>query len=223
LDETLVVVTADHGEAQGELNVYGDHQAADRPTCRVPLVMRHPGLVSGGRVDDAFHYQLDLAPTVLDLAGIDAPASWDAESFAPRLDGDPSGAATQRDHLVIGQIVWSCQRSVRFGKWLHIRTYHDGLKHFPRHMLFDVEADPHQLDNRAKERPEVVQEAASLLTDWHDRMMRTQEHDPPVDPLQTVLHEGGPHHTKGEATGYAERLRETGREEHARAIEENHL
>jgi len=44
LDETLIVFSADHGENLGELNVYGDHQTADDKTCRVPLIVRGPGV-----------------------------------------------------------------------------------------------------------------------------------------------------------------------------------
>jgi arylsulfatase A-like enzyme len=43
LDQTAILVSADHGENLGELNVYGDHQTADQHTTRVPLVLRWPG------------------------------------------------------------------------------------------------------------------------------------------------------------------------------------
>ncbi|MDH3584103.1 MAG: sulfatase, partial [Phycisphaerae bacterium] len=42
-DQTAIIVGADHGENLGELNIYGDHQTADQPTCRVPLVVCWPG------------------------------------------------------------------------------------------------------------------------------------------------------------------------------------
>ncbi|MGH2356062.1 MAG: sulfatase-like hydrolase/transferase [Chloroflexota bacterium] len=44
LDETAIIFSADHGENQGELNVYGDHQTADRCTSNVPLIVRWPGV-----------------------------------------------------------------------------------------------------------------------------------------------------------------------------------
>ena len=44
LDDTVIIVSSDHGENQGELNVWGDHQTADHITCRVPLIIRWPGL-----------------------------------------------------------------------------------------------------------------------------------------------------------------------------------
>ena len=48
--ETLIVISSDHGENQGELSVYGDHQTSDHITNRVPLIVRHPkGLGGRGR------------------------------------------------------------------------------------------------------------------------------------------------------------------------------
>jgi len=41
-DDTAILVSADHGENQGELNVYWDHQTADQITARVPLIIRWP-------------------------------------------------------------------------------------------------------------------------------------------------------------------------------------
>jgi choline-sulfatase len=43
LDDTIIIVSSDHGENQGELNVWGDHQTADAITCRIPLIIRWPG------------------------------------------------------------------------------------------------------------------------------------------------------------------------------------
>ncbi len=49
--------------------------------------------------------------------------------------------------------------SVRFDRWLCIRTYHDAYHGFPEVLLFDVEADPFEQLDRAADRPEVVEHA----------------------------------------------------------------
>jgi arylsulfatase A-like enzyme len=221
LDETLIIVTGDHGENQGELNIYGDHQTADEATCRVPLIMRPPN-ASGGQEVSSFHYQFDAAATVLDMVGAQVPEGWDAESFSPLLRGEREEG---RDHLVLSQMAWSCQRSVRFDQWLFIRTYHPGLKNLPKRMLFDVEEDPHQVENRAAARPHVVDRGQALLEEWHSTMMRTSATPDRSDPLQTVLDEGGPFHPRGRLQEYVERLRETGRADCASLLldREGHL
>lgn len=218
LDETMIVLSADHGENQGELNVYGDHQTADMITARVPLIIRWPQQLEAGRVDRSFHYQLDLAASILELLGIETPGGWDSKSFAANLTGSGSqGSGSQgREYLVLSQMAWSCQRSVRFDNWLLIRTYDAGFKDFPDTMLFDVVEDPHEINNLAEVHPEIVQRGLALLQRWHDEMMNTSLHA--VDPLQTVLREGGPFHLRGELESYMKRLEETGREDHARHI-----
>ncbi|MFP6630935.1 MAG: sulfatase, partial [Myxococcota bacterium] len=66
-DDTAVMISADHGETLGELNIYGDHQTADELTARVPMILRWPELGDdhAGRVDRGFHYQFDVAASVL--------------------------------------------------------------------------------------------------------------------------------------------------------------
>lgn len=212
LDETLVIVSADHGENQGELNVYGDHQTADHATCRVPLVVAGPGIRQGS-VDAGLHYHLDLAPTVCALAGAAPAPFWDGLSFAASLQ---AGEDTGREHLVISQGAWSCQRGLRFDRWLLLRTYDPGLKDLPPTLLFDLENDPHETRDLAGAHPEVVARGQALLETWLAEQMAASPHG--VDPMWTVLREGGPFHTRGMLEKYCARLRATGRAEHAERL-----
>jgi hypothetical protein len=76
-------------------------------------------------------------------------------------------------------------------------------------MLFDLVADPHEQHDVAEKHPELVTQALARLDGWHAEMMRRSTHA--VDPMWTVLREGGPYHTRGALPGYVERLRKTGR------------
>ncbi len=218
LDETIIMVSADHGENQGELNVWGDHQTADVPTCRVPLIVRWPGLTDAPRVDRALHYHFDWAATLVELLGGEIPGNWDA---APFTETFRRGEATSgRPYLVISQNAWSCQRGVRFDDYLCLRTYHDGYKQLAPVMLFNLTEDPHEQHNLAAERPDVVNRAMGMLADWHHEMVTTANHG--VNPMQTVLQEGGPYHTRDELPAYLERLRATGRAHHAKTLAHLH-
>jgi hypothetical protein len=62
-------------------------------------------------------------------------------------------------------------------------------------MLFDLATDPHAQRDLAAERPELASRALGLLAAWYGEMMATSPHD--VDPLMTVLRDGGPHHARG--------------------------
>jgi choline-sulfatase len=212
LEDTAVIVSADHGENQGELNVYGDHQTADHVTNRVPLVVRWPGMPAGV-LDEGLHYNYDLSPTLIELLGGKCPTRWVGRSFAPALNGKPAG----RESLVISQCAWSCQRSARFGPWLVMRTYHTGMKDFSPVMVFNVADDPHELHDLADERVEVAQKGQAVIERWQaDAMAQSLS---TTDPLWTVMSEGGPYHSRDAVEVYCRRLRATGREEHADRIE----
>ena len=212
-DELAIIVTADHGENQGELGIYKEHATADQMTCRIPMIIRWPG-GKAGHVDAGLHHNLDLAPTLADLLGGEHHPAWDGRSYAPAVT---DGAECGKEFLVISQCAHICQRGVRFDKWLYVRTYHDGYHLFPDQMLFDLAADPHEQHDLAGERPEVRERAAAYLAAWHDEMMRTMPDGYTVDPMDTVLAEGGPFHTRGHLPAYCRRLEATGR---AYAIDE---
>ena len=214
-EDTAVMVSADHGETLGELNIYGDHQTADELTARIPMILRWPELGDRhvGQVDGAFHYHFDVAASILELLGARVPSSWDGRSFASALR---AGHEQGRDGLVLSQAAWTCQRSLRWDDWIAIRSYHDGYHAFPEWMLFDIERDPHETRDVALDHPAVVEEAATRLDSWYEEMAQ------PHDPMQTVIREGGPFHTRGQLTRYVQRLRDTEREHWARALEERH-
>lgn len=213
-DETAIIISADHGENQGELNVWGDHQLADAITNRVPLIVRWPGVTDSqaGQVSQRLQYNLDLTATLAELAGQEAPAAWQGESFASALtEGDTRG----RPQLVLSNGAWSCQRSVCWDRWLFIRTYHTGMKDLPAYMVFDLEADPHETINLAGTRPDILGQGLLRLDQWMGEQMGASERG---DPFWGVMGEGGPLHantTRPAWQAYLERLRATGRAHHA--------
>jgi choline-sulfatase len=216
LAETMIIVSADHGENQGELNVYGDHQTADYVTSRVPCIIAGPG-IRQGHVDDHLHYQVDLGPTLVELAEASPREKWDGISFLPVLT---RGESVGRPHLVVSQAAWSCQRGVRFDNWMLVRTYHDGLKDFPDVMLFDVDKDPHETTDLANSRPDQVGKGMQLLDAWVAEQLALS--DDPTDPMWQVIHEGGPFHTRGLLDKYLHDLRQSGRNDAADRLEHRH-
>ena len=221
LDDTAIMISSDHGENQGELNVWGDHQTADHITCRVPLIVRWPGLSDKTSVDRALHYQVDWAATLLELIGAEVPSNWDGRSFAPALR---AGNAQGREYLVTSQGAWACQRGVRFDhggeQYMCLNTYHDGYKMLDPVMLFNLTRDPHEQNDLAAQRPDLANHALGLLSAWLRDMMRTSTSN--VDPLMTVMREGGPLHTRGNLPGYLAHLRATGRAQHAERLARLH-
>lgn len=219
LDDTVLIVSADHGENYGELGIYAEHGTADHATCRIPMIIRWPGKYKGA-VDSGLHYNLDLAPTLAELLGVDAPEIWDGQSYAPALtDGTDCG----RDYLVLSQCAHVCQRSVRWGDWLWMKTWHDGFRLFDEEMLFNLKDDPFESVNLAATHSTLCKEARAKYDEWRRQMMDTM----PAgwgDPLDTVLAEGGPYHARGalKEHHYIERLEQTGRGEHLAELKKRH-
>jgi choline-sulfatase len=213
LDDTVVIITSDHGENLGELGVIGDHALADNITSRVPMIVRWPG-VSTQRVDEGLYYQNDIAATLVEMAGGSVPAHWDGRSSA---DAFRSGASAGRDYVVFSQCCWSCIRAVRWDDHLLMRVFHSGLKDLNERMLFNVANDPHELNDLASSQPALVDHGAALLEQWTTDMMVSSEFR--EDPLWTVLREGGPFHTRDRLESYCDRLRASERGKHADFLE----
>ncbi|ABY40335.1 Choline-sulfatase [Brucella suis bv. 2] len=185
----------------------------------MPLIIRWPGQAPG--VNHGLHYHFDWPATLIDGLGGKVPSVWDGKSFAPAMRRNENGG---RDFLVLSQGAWAVQRGVRFRHqnedWLMLRTWHDGLKDFGPVTLFNLTSDPHEQTDLSQSRPDIVAHASRMLDEWYGTMAQCSDQD--VDPLMTVLREGGPYHTLGELPAYLERLRATGRGDHADALAARH-
>jgi len=214
-DDTAIMLSSDHGETLGELNVYGDHQTADQLVTRVPMLLRWPEMQP--RKLDAFHYQIDVSATVLDLLDVRVPGSWDGESFADSLKQNTDEG---RDSLIVSQGAWTCQRGVRWDDYMLIDTLHDGYHLYDDVMLFNIADDPFETTNLASSNQDLVTTGMEKLGNWYGEMMQDAARG--RDPLQNVIAEGGPYHVRGQLPGYLERLRNTGRQDCADALEEKY-
>jgi arylsulfatase A-like enzyme len=85
-DDTIVIYTTDNGWYLGDLGLY-DKRFMYEPGLRVPLLARGPGITAGA-TPEQFVANIDLAPTILDLAGLPVPESMQGRSMAPLLRGE---------------------------------------------------------------------------------------------------------------------------------------
>jgi arylsulfatase A-like enzyme len=177
VDRTAVVVLSDHGETLVEREWAMDH--GGRPydeQARVPLVLHVPGDGSAGRrVADQVSL-LDVAPTVLDLLGLDPPAGLPGRSLLPLARGEapPSmiepafvtaGCLPERvPHIDAPLLAGALVRAVRLpGLKLVEYPLGDG-GWYPE--LFDLGADPGETSNLAAARPDLVAGLRAELDRW---------------------------------------------------------
>lgn len=86
LDHTALLLSSDHGFFLGEHHFY-DKRLMYEPSIRVPMMVRYPERVHGGTKAEQMVLNLDLAPTLLDLAGLPIPAEMQGKSIMPLAEG----------------------------------------------------------------------------------------------------------------------------------------
>ncbi|HET9317373.1 MAG TPA: sulfatase [Vicinamibacteria bacterium] len=154
-DETLVVVTGDHGEAFGDPHpTWGHGFRLYDEGVRVPLVVWSPTLFPRGRREATLGGHVDLNPTVLDLLGIDAPAEWEGRSlFAPGRPPRVYFYAANDDYLL----------GVREHDLKYVYNASRG-----RDLLFDLARDPDERHDISAAHPDVCLRLRQRLAAWKE-------------------------------------------------------
>jgi N-acetylglucosamine-6-sulfatase len=144
LDNTAIIFTSDNGFFWGEHGL-GDKRAAYEEAIRIPFVMRYPKLIKPGSTFNQQVLNIDVAPTVLDLAGVAVPKAMHGQSLAPILKGgkDPRISCLYE--------YFAEQRFPRVPTWQAVRTDRFKYIHYPELQgmdeLYDLQADPSELKN----------------------------------------------------------------------------
>jgi choline-sulfatase len=142
LDDTIVIVTADHGESLGEHGEATHAIFVYDATVRVPLIVRHPATLPAGRVYDGPVRLVDVMPTVLGWLGIEG---------GDQTQGVDLGAAWKGSAPppLLAQYTESLLSELGFGMAPLHAIRKDGFKWIraPRSELYDLRADPGELKN----------------------------------------------------------------------------
>jgi len=165
LGHTVLVFGSDHGETFGEHGVHGHARNVLTPVVWVPLVFRFPFAVEPLRVGAQVR-NVDLAPTLLELAGVAIPESFAGESLLPLLSG-AAGAADRPSFAALGFPLFpdaSVQTALDDGTWTYARNAaapEDDPQAFEAHgvlpgaeFLFDRRVDPGENVNLVTREPE---------------------------------------------------------------------
>jgi arylsulfatase A-like enzyme len=163
-DQTLVIVTSDHGESLGEHGYFFDHgENLFDPSLRIPLVLAGPGVKAGHR-SPVFASTLDLVPTVLDAVKVSYPPDLAGKSLWPAAQGgsgpDRPRLQAQNDRNLIGS--WDRRFKV-------VATPEgDGMQY----ALYDRAADPGETRDVASRRPDDLRVQKGELELFRERVDR---------------------------------------------------
>ena len=158
-DRTLIVVVGDHGEGRGEHKEQTHSLLAYNSTLRVPLILKVPAAVGGVRISERVG-SVDILPTVLELLGIDVPAVVQGRSLVSRLD-DSGSRSADRGRYYAEALTPKLSNGLGELRALFLDRYK--YIHGPRPELFDLEADPNELDDLTGQFPERTREMHRLL------------------------------------------------------------
>jgi arylsulfatase A-like enzyme len=155
-EKTLVVVTADHGEAHGEHGEFTHSLLVHDATLRVPLIVHAPAALPRGRVIERQASLVDVVPTILELLGIEAPHALHGHSFLHPLPPDPrpTYVETLATMTLHG---WAPLFGVRREDFNYVLA--------PRPEIYDLRRDPGELENLFGERPELARELRAALVE----------------------------------------------------------
>jgi Arylsulfatase A and related enzymes len=149
-ENTVVIFMSDNGYYLGERHLL-DKRTAYEESLRIPLLIRAPSLFGGSRVEDRVALNIDLAPTILDLAGLSVPESVQGRSLRPLLENRPP--ETWRDGFFFR---YYYDRTYPYAPGVAgVRTSQGKLIRYPGREdwteVFDLRADPYELNNLARD------------------------------------------------------------------------
>ena len=141
-------------------HLWGHGQTLFEPLVRVPLVFRGAGAVPGRLETPVSH--VDLAPTLLALAGIVPGAGWQGQSLAGAIRGGSEPPARPVAMEIAGEPKMPPvrQRAIRDGRHKLITSFDDARW---AEALYDLEADPHERTNLARRMPDVADRLRAKL------------------------------------------------------------
>jgi arylsulfatase A-like enzyme len=129
LDRTVVIFTSDNGYFWGEHGL-GDKRAAYEEALRVPLLIRYPALIAAPRKSDALVLNIDLAPTVLQLAGLPVPDNVQGKSLVSLLSNASRADAKFRADFLAEYTIQNPDQP-RIPTWRAVRTERWKLNSYP--------------------------------------------------------------------------------------------
>jgi N-acetylglucosamine-6-sulfatase len=153
LDNTVIVFASDNGYFYGEHGLSVERRLAYEESIRMPLLVRYPRLIKAGTVRDELALNIDVAPTLIELAGVPSPIKAEGRSLVPLLKSADSEwrksfLIEYYSDKVFPRIRKMGYKAVRTERWKYIHYVElDGMDE-----LYDLKADPYEMKNLINQR-----------------------------------------------------------------------
>ncbi len=186
-DDTLVILTADHGENLGEDHPLGkaiwDHLDIHEPVVRIPLIIRHPGKAGVRRVE-AMVQNVDIPATLLHFLGIPVPESYSGINLLPLVRGETKEGYPE---VFTETGFLTCKRAlITDDGWKLIKSIDNGpYKGAPTTELYNLNADPDEVNNLADVETERLNRLELRMLRWLEKNLGNRP-----DPLALRAHMG---------------------------------
>jgi arylsulfatase A-like enzyme len=160
--DTLIVVMGDHGQAFGyPHNTYIQGRTMYEEDVHVPLMFWSPRRYQMATRSKTVGSQVDLAPTIAELAGVPAAADWQGRSLFDATRSSRAYFYVAEDHFTLG---------LREGNWKYIFALREGVEE-----LYDLDKDPDEQHNLAKAEPDRTARMRQRLAAWTEANRRQYE------------------------------------------------
>ena len=167
-DNTVIMITSDHGEGLGENNIYYDHHGLYDWDVRIPLILSYPQtLPKGKRIKELVTHE-DILPTILDLAGVKVDKrEFDGRSLIKMIDNIEKG----RDFVVCVENTRMTKRAIRTHKWKLIETLRPDVYGRPAGYLELYNIEEGEKTNKAEEEHDLANELLKRLEVWYRKAL----------------------------------------------------
>ncbi|UOF89625.1 sulfatase-like hydrolase/transferase [Fodinisporobacter ferrooxydans] len=196
-EETLVIVTSDHGETLDEHDCYYDHHGLYECTLKVPLIFRFPGKVPAGKRYSTYSQIQDIMPTIIELLEIDTDIEFNGRSLKPLFRREERIPDTE---FYLTECTWMRKHGWRTPEWKLIIALEPDFHFKPRVELYNLLKDPKELNNMAEQEPEIV---AMLEGRMHAHIEKRERETGRMNPIYTNLdwhgHSTGPFQSSQQA------------------------
>lgn len=163
LDNTIVIINADHGETLYDHECWFDHHGMYDVCLKVPLIIRYPKKVPAGKRIKGYSQHKNLVPTILELAGVKSSQKFDGGSLMRLVDGKVKSYDSE---FYITECTWMRKHGWRTPKWKLMIALEPDFHFKPEIELYDMQKDPGELKNVAKQNPKIVKALTAKINNW---------------------------------------------------------